>query len=273
MKSNLLSIIVTCLLFVNAGYAQEKPFEGIIRQAASIDFDQLIKNTNKLADANTGNKSADIMVKKSVDEQLGGLNEVLSTINGQFESLIKVKGNKLAQFKTQDGSVLLIDCDKGEIFMTYPFAKLGLKYTITEYQQMTSAIKYDINMMQDNIQELGGYQCKKEIVSCKMNGKETSSSEYWYTDKIILPKCYLETLHLPGLVIVEETKMLGNPMYILVTEINRIEISNENFIIPKDYEILTSKDYIKFSKKLNDAAKNKKTYAVGSKIPDVFWDF
>ena len=61
MKSSFLSIIVTCLLFVNANYAQEKPFEGTIRFAVSLDFDQLTKNMT-----NTGNKLADKMMKKKI---------------------------------------------------------------------------------------------------------------------------------------------------------------------------------------------------------------
>ena len=267
MKLYLLSIIVIYLFVTNTCYAQEKYFEGTIRMAVSMDFDQLTRNTNKLAEANTGNKLADVM------KQLGGLNEIFSTINGQFEYFLKVKGNKVAQFNTQDGSMLLVDCDKGEITMTYPFAKLGLKYTVAEFIQLQSTCKYDINTSSDKKHELAGYKCCKAVVVGKMNGKETSNSEFWYTDKIVLPKCYLEVFHRPGFVVVEETKIMGNPVYVLVTEVNKADVSGDNFIIPEYYEIFTQKDYLKFSKKLNKAAENKKTYTVGSKIPDVFWDF
>jgi len=269
MKSSFLSIIVTCLLFVNANYAQEKPFEGTIRFAVSLDFDQLTKNMT-----NTGNKLADKMMKKKIDGTDGdGTAEVLSNLHGQYEYLMQVKGNKLAMFNTQDGTLVLSDCDKGEIFITYPFAKLCLKYTVTDYQQMTSAIKYDITILHDSIKELGGYHCKKVIKSGKMNGKEVFYSESWFTDKITLPSCYLETFHDQGLAVVSEINVNGDPIYSIVTESNRIQVSDENFIIPKEYEILTKEDSSKFSKKLGDAAKNKKTYTVGSKIPEVFWDY
>jgi hypothetical protein len=77
----------------------------------------------------------------------------------------------------------------------------------------------------------------------------------------------------PGLAIVENTTVMGSPIYALVTEIDRSNVSDDTFIVPADYEIFTVKNPLKFTKKLNKAAKNKKTYTVGGEIPDVFWDF
>ena len=60
----------------------------------------------------------------------------------------------------------------------------------------------------------------------------------------------------------------------MVTEIDESEVSDANFVIPSDYEIFDfHKDMLRWQEKLNAAAANKKTYEVGSKIPDVLWDF
>ncbi len=268
MKSKLLSIMVTCLIFVSPSYAQENLFEGVIRIAASTDFDQMTRDINNI---NSGKKLVDIIAKSVV--KLDGINETFATVNGQFEVLMKVKGNKLVSFNTQDGSMQLFDCGKGEIISTYPFAKVALKYTIAEYLQIMTRSTFDVKIMDKNTQNLAGYKCNNAIVSTKVNGKETGFSEYWYTDSIALPPCYLEIFHRPGLAIVEETKILDQTLYLLVTEIKRIDVSNENFMIPEDYEIFTPKDNMRFIKKLNNAAKNKKSYKIGSKIPEVFWDF
>ena len=268
MKSIFLSFFFTWLILVCPSYAQENLFEGVIRVAASTDLDKLTRDINNIG---TGNTLADIITKSIMKP--GGLNEVFAATNGQFEFLIKVKENKLVSFNTQDGSMTLFDCDKGEVIWTYPFAKTAIKYTVTEFRQRTSGFTYDVNISQTKSQNIGGYNCNKAIVSCKMNGQETSLSEYWYTDSIRFPPCYLETFHRPGLVIMEETKIMGTHLYLLMTEINRADVSDENFIIPEDYEILSSKDHFRLTKKLNNAAKNKKNYAVGGKIPDVFWNF
>jgi len=269
MKSNLVSFIITFFLFVNTGYAQESPFEGTIRMAVSLDFDQWTKSLT-----DTGNKWYDQITKKYLEGPGGsGLTEALSNFHGKYEFVMLVKGNKCALFNSQDGSVLIVDCDKGEISITIPYAKLCRKYTVTEYQQLSASIAYDITILNDSIENLAGYQCRKVIKSGNINGKVAIYAENWYTDKITLPSCYLETFHDEGLNIVSEIKVMGSPIYTLVTEINRIEVSDENFVVPKDYETFTNLDYLQFNEKLVEAAKNKKTYTVGSKIPEVFWDY
>jgi hypothetical protein len=273
MKSNLLSVIAICLLFVNVGYAQENPFEGSIRMAFSGNLDNITRMTNSLL--------------KDYKDHRGGLNEVLAGGNADFEYLIKVKDNKYVQFNTSDGSLMLVDCEKGDIFLTYPVAKMALKYTVDEYKdllvgkvpgspasvQVDLEIKIEVNILQDSLLQIAGYQCKKAISLNKMKGQVVGSSEYWFTDEIVFPTCYLELLKRPGLAMLEKTTLMNNTMYSLVTEVEETEISDDNFVLPKDYAIFTPKDYAKFSKKLNDAAKKKKTYSVGSKIPETFWDF
>jgi hypothetical protein len=258
---------------VNVGYAQEKPFEGSIRMAFSGDFDNVTRTTNLLL--------------KGYKNIRGSINEVFAGINADFEYLIKVKDNKYAQFNTSDGSLTLIDCEKGELFLTYPFAKVALKYMVDEYKDMLAGkiqglpasvqadleIKTEQNILQDSLLQIAEYQCKKAISSGKRKEQIVNYSEYWFTDEIVLPACFLEIFHRPGLVMLEKTMVMNNPLYVLVTEVEETEVSDDDFVIPKEYTIFTPKDYAKFSKKLNDAAKKKKTYSVGSKIPETFWDF
>jgi hypothetical protein len=215
------------------------------------------------------------------------MNEVFAGINADFEYLIKVKENKYVQFNTSDGSIMLIDCAKGDVFFTYPFAKVALKYTVDEYKdilvgkiqglpaslQADLEIKIELNILQDSVLQIAEYQCKKAISSGKRKGQVINYSEYWFTNEVVLPTCFLEIFHRPGLVMLEKTMVMNNPLYVLVTEMEETEVSDDDFVIPKDYTIFTSKDAVKFNKKLTDAAKKKKTYTVGSKIPETFWDF
>jgi len=240
--------------------AKSRPFEGNIRWAVSSNFDKLTGMLNKLGESGL--------------VETDGINEVFSsTLSGDIEMLIKVKGNKVIHFYSTDGTTVCADCDKGEIWMAYPFAKAVYKQTLAEYKEAMSVIKFDHKIFPDSIRKIGGYQCKKAIFTGKYDGVETNNFEYWYTDELSLPKCYLEIFSRPGFTLLENSKTLDSAYYILTTEIEESKVHDANFVIPKGYEIFTPKTQEQFGKKLNDGAKNKKSYTVGSKIPDVFWDF
>jgi len=259
----LLSIIVTCLLFANAGYAQQKTFEGTVRVAFSMNFDNFISSINKM--------------KK--DNALPFANELMAGYNADYEIIVKVKGNKFVNFNTQNGTSSLFDCDKGEIYVTYPYAKAVIKYTAAEWQQLMAASTFKYEVLKDSVQKLGGYASTKIISTTTFNGVQNSSSEMWVANDIIFPKCYLDLSHAPagGCIMLAKMKIMSNNtnsnVYCLTTEIDTSKVPDEAFIIPKNYKIFTPKDSAKALKVLNDAAKNKKTYTVGSKIPETFWDF
>jgi len=260
---NLLSIIVACMLLVNTGYAQQKPFEGTIRIAFSMNFDNFIRSINTMKE----------------EKALPFANELMAGYNADYEIIAKVKGNKFVNFNTQNGTSSLFDCDKGGVYVTYPYAKVVIKYTAAEWQQAMAASTFKYDVLKDSVQKFGGYASTKTISTTTFNGVQNSSSEMWVANDIIFPQCYIDLSHAPpgGCIMLAKMKIISNnassDVYCIVTEIDTSEVSDEAFEIPKNYKIFTPKDFRKAAKVLISAAKNKKTYAVGSKIPETFWDF
>lgn len=242
-------------------YGYQNNFEGTIRVAFSLNHDNLIRYLNTLK-----------------DNALPFLNELMAGYNADYELIVKVKGNKFINFNTQNGSTTLFDCDKGEIYLTYPYAEVTIKYTAAEWEQTTAASTSEYKFLKDSVQEFVGYSCTKMISTTTYYGVQNSYSEMWVTNDIVFPKCYTDLAKAPqGCIMVANLKTMVNNIdsytYCCVVEIDTSAVSNEAFILPKNYKMFTPKDNLKFGKKLNDAAKNKKTYTVGSKIPDTFWDF
>jgi len=295
----LLSIIVICVLFVNTNYAQQKTFEGTIRAAVAMNLDN---SANYVANvkANSGNKIADEKENKYLKENVQSwTNELLASMNNDYEAIFRVKGNKVIGTAGNLGGVFTIyDGDKREIYVCYGYAKTVLKYTTEEYMPLVQnpRTSHDVKILKDSVQNIDGYLCTKAITKTIYDGVVIGITEQWVTQEIMLPQYFYDVNPATakagkGLGIKSETDIYkfeigkdgkvskaesnGNITYTYLIGVDTDEVSDKAFIIPKNYVILTptTKGYAEVQKRLKKNAKNKKTYTIGSKIPETFWDF
>ena len=254
--------------------AEGKPFEGNVRYAITSNFDKAMKDASDKK-VESGSNFLDMIANRMIKNRSHGLQQDYAAVTGEFELIMKTKGNKIAHVRMSDGFMTLTDCDEGKIYSVWPHAKAALRYnSIDEYRSVHNRV-YETYTYKDSIREVAGYQCKRGLVIAKEWGRVTMHAEMWYTNDISLPQCFLDGFQNLGLSLYENQTLGNNPMFLFVTEIEETEISDDAFIIPADYVIFNAKDpkeRSEFSKRVNKAAKNKKTYTVGSKIPDTFWD-
>jgi len=300
MKQKLLSIIVTCLLFANAGYAQQKTFEGTIKAAVTMNIDNSVNLVANIK-ANSGNKIADAKENKYLKDNVQSfVNELLASLNVDYEAIFKVKGNKVIAYAGNNGGVgTMYDGDKGVVYICYNYAKVAIKYTTEEFLKQIiekPRVSYDYQILKDSVQNIYGYSCYKTITAVKYDGVVINITEQWMSQEIMLPQYFYDvnpaiTSIGKGFSTISKADMYkfeigkdnkisnaesnGKFVCTFLTEVNTSEVKDKEFIIPKKYVILTptTEGYAKLRKLLNDNAKKKKTYTVGSKIPETFWDF
>jgi hypothetical protein len=217
--------------------------------------------------------------------------ELISGIDGDSESLFKIKGNKIANMDVKSGMLLIFDGDKREAYIAYPSVEAAVKYTFEEYKNLsTDALKLIGMTMTKSVEQVPNdtimlldYVCNKEILSMTQKSATmeiVTTAQRWCTDQISLPSVYYEIFEMQSFPMrIDMKSSNGMKVFTETVEIEETEVSNSAFVVPANYDSVDMNEIMARLGKIGKAKKGKAKkgksvyYTLGDKIPDTFWDF
>ena len=292
-KCNLLIAFLFC---VNYTFAQSKgvEFVSLISYHTNVDVEAKVEeNRSKIDKSGKGSALSRVVAKsnstKNIRKQhkkeenkrlLDGLHD------GESRQYVKldVDNNRTAAFSPQHGRVIMKDWKNGKQIVAYPKLKMAINYTLNVSVAKQAGERDVFEYLEtDSIPEgveveyINGFKAMQDFAYRDVEpGTEPEKT-------LIIKGKLKEIFPMPGYLLVKNEQEHYRGIYVEGINNNDREtmeatlemfeettINNSNFVLPKDYKILTTQKEI--DKKLTPLLqKGKQVMDDPGEMPDVFW--